>query len=64
VLDYVPGEQVGRLHMVRVAHLFIYASSFELAGREKWHAAFLSKVGHRKAFHGLGVLDVTEFNSN
>jgi hypothetical protein len=51
--------------MVHDVHLFllqIYTSSFELVGRNG--IAFLSTVKHREAFHGLGVQDVAEFNSD
>jgi hypothetical protein len=38
--------------------------ALEVAVREKSCATFLSIVGHREAFHGLGVQDVSEFNSD
>jgi hypothetical protein len=56
--------------MVCVVHLFvlhIYTSSFGTAGRagrEIWHAAFLSEAGYEKAFHRLAVQDVRKLNSD
>jgi hypothetical protein len=50
--------------------LFIYSfcrftqAALELADREKWHGTFLSTVGSREAFYGLGVQDVADFNSD
>jgi hypothetical protein len=38
-------------------------ATLESAGREKW-PAFFSVALLREAFHGLGVHDVTEFDSN
>jgi hypothetical protein len=65
-LDYVPGRWVGESHMVRDAHLLIlqiHTSSFgsSLWGEMVYH---FSMAWHREAFHGLGVQDVAEFNSN
>jgi hypothetical protein len=51
---------VGKSWVVHDAHLFIlqiHASSFETS----WQGEM---VWHRKVFHGLGVQDVTEFDSN
>jgi hypothetical protein len=36
----------------------------EPAGREKWCAASPSTAQLREAFYGLGVQDVTEFDSD
>jgi hypothetical protein len=50
-----------------VAHPFIlqfYASSFGMTGREKWCTAFLNTAGHKEVSHGLGVQDVSEFDSD
>jgi hypothetical protein len=39
-------------------------AALEPAGREKWHTAPLCMAGHRETFHGLGVQDVVEFDSD
>jgi hypothetical protein len=39
-------------------------AALEPASGQKWHAASLGAVKHREAVHGLGVQDVTDFNSD
>jgi hypothetical protein len=60
VLDYVPWEWVGESLVVCDAHQFIlqiHASTFGTG----WQGEM---VQHREVFHGLGVPDVAEFDSD
>jgi uncharacterized protein (UPF0179 family) len=41
----------------------VVQAALELAHGEKWYATFVSMAGNREAFHGLGVQDVREFDS-
>jgi hypothetical protein len=66
VLDYFPSVGVGKSHMVCDAHLFFCSfteATLELANGKRW-PTFLSAAWHRAAFHGLGIQDVTEFDSD
>jgi hypothetical protein len=59
-LDYVPMGWVGESHVLCDAHLFvlqIHTSSFEI----NWQREMAM---HREVFHGLGVQDVAEFDSD
>jgi hypothetical protein len=62
VLDYVPGGSVGELYVVHDVHLFFCKQLWSrLAGR---NVSFYSVTQHKEAFHGIGVQDVTEFESH
>jgi hypothetical protein len=39
-------------------------AALELASGEKWLHFFFSAARNKEAFHGLGVQDVTEFDSD
>jgi hypothetical protein len=59
-LDYVPRGWVVESCMVSDAHLFVM--QIHAAGRNC--ATFFSVPWLKKAFHGLGVQDVAEFDSD
>jgi hypothetical protein len=53
--------------MVYDAHLFVLQIRVSSFGASSWGEMvplFLSAVWHKEAFHGLGVQDVAEFDSD
>jgi hypothetical protein len=61
-LVYVPGGWVGESRVVHHAHLFLLPIDAQ-AGLEPLVAIFLNAAQHGEAFPGLGVQDVTAFDS-
>jgi hypothetical protein len=66
-LDYFPGVWVGESHVVFDAHLFVlqfHTCSFGAGWWGEKALLFFSAVWHSEAFHGLGVQDVADFDSD